>query len=273
MKKSEIILSLLVFCTFFVIGCLKVGQDRSNESHSGISSSHLKEEKNIRSQVGQLHRSYDLRFYIVKTAPFAYKLRVDGDVDINKLVEDLESFELDGEKYLGILTKEDKKSSFNRKLNEKLKAIRNFLDFHSTDSSFFISKTPGEKCPDISGAYSKNGQDNSEDIIIIKSQGCQKFEVSRNQKKKGPIIKLGELENCNIGEGYKLCYLGRQMASKHIEFVFLEKWEHENCSKKNWVQVDEKGGSLISKVMQTCNGVNMTNSANSHRFFKVGAMN
>ncbi len=269
MKKSEILISISVFCTFFVIGCLKVGGERSAESMGlsgpGAPVTIYREEKAIRAAVSSLHERYEIRFYVRSTTPFAYKLKVDERGDIEVLVEDLERLELDGEKYWGILNSKAKQSSFNRKLREKLKAIRDFLDNYSTDSSYFL----GIKCPKISGIYKKNDIDEQEEFISIKSRGCRIFEVSRNKKLKGPVIKLEAIRNCRGGRDYWLCSQGSKMPSNHIEFLFVEKWDQENCMKENWLRVDEKGGTLISKVRQSCKGANV--AVFEDKFFKVTA--
>lgn len=268
MKRSEIFISTIVFSTFFIFGCLKVGNERatdgnySNDSSNAVSAT---QEKNIRAAVSTLHQKYNIRFFIFKTSPFAYKLKVDGDVDINDFVEDLERLELDGEKYLSLLTPGAKTQSFNRKLKEKVIAIRDFLDNYSTDSSYFL-KNSGKSCPDISGDYKKVGKGGDEQIISIRSKGCRIFEVSRS-KNLGPRIKLEANELCRKGEGYRLCSSGRETATARIEFSFFERWEAQKCTKENWLIVDEKGRGLTSKVRQNCQGASVTVFEN--KFFKV----
>lgn len=256
MKKSEIIVFLLVFCTFFVLGCLKVGNERTSR---GFYSKNLniQEEKNIRATVSSLHQKYNIRFFVLRTTPFAYKLKVDGDVNLNNIIEDLERVELDGEKYLGILSPRAKQKSFNRKLHEKLNAIRSFLENHSTDSSYFL-KEAGKACPDISGDYKIINRGGSKEVISIRSKGCQVFEVSRSQQNKGPVIKLQANQKCRNGQGYYFCSRGYKTAAGHIEFSFFERWEAQSCTKENWLRIDEKGKSLTSKVRQNCKGVETT---------------
>lgn len=276
MKLSQIFLCLFVFSTFFVIGCLKVGGERT-ELETGQTNDQSrvlrqKEEKNIRSLLSSIHKRFEMAFYVARKDPFAYKLKVDGNVSIDDFVEALERVELDCEKYLGILTNVEKTQSFNKKLTEKVKAMRDFLDNYSFDASYFFAKRPGLNCPKIAGVY-KFKKEDKEKTISIKMQGCNRFEVSRSSDKKGPVIDLRLAQDCKKGEGYNLCFRGKKMASNHIEFIFKEKWAEPDCTKENWVRVDEKGGLIVSKVLQKCAGAREKVWQYEDTFLRVGAIN
>jgi hypothetical protein len=269
MKKSEILISLLVFCTFFVIGCLKVGTEHPSQSMDARGPKApvtiWRDQKIIKAAVSSLHQKYEMRFYVKSTSPFAYKLKVEDRGNIERMVEDFERVELDGDKYLSGLSEVDRGSSFNRKLSEKMKAIRDFLDNYPNDNSYFLASSG--KCPNISGTYKKNKEDGT---IKIKSKGCRTFEVSRNKTLQGPVIKLEENRNCRGGKDYWLCSKGIKLPSNHIEFLFVEKWDKQSCTKENWLRVDEKG-ILVSKIRQTCKGAEPT--VFEERYFKLMAAN
>ena len=272
MKISEILIGVSVGGSVFVIGGLKLGDERASDpSVTGTPLTNVLEEKNIRMVVNSLHQSYEMRFFVRSTDPFSYKLKVESRGDINTLVQDLERVELEADKYLSSLSQNARGTSFNRKLKEKLKAIRDFLDNYPSDNSYFLADTPGKPCPNISGVYKKNDINEQEEFISIASRGCSIFQVSRNKRTQGPVIKLESSENCRGGQDYRLCFKGQAMASKQIEFLFVEHWDQQSCVTENWLRIDEKGGTLMSKVRQSCKGAEVT--VYEEKFFKLTAAN
>jgi hypothetical protein len=220
-----------------------------------------------------LVQDFQLNFkgYYKNGNSWANKVQVPQKVNIKYLVQALDEYGERGERMLGLMGNTPEELKYKGELEIKVAAVKDFLDNHDRDQSFFIKPkeenptTPPPKereesanlpayCTNLAGVYKEIGTDiNGNLITITGDEDCKKFNFVTNNKNYQYEISVPQELKCNSFGSSTICSRSSKMSDDLITFIIQEKWGFSGCNQRNIITVDVNGGILNSSLTYRCN--------------------